>query len=53
MKKLISLILVLALTLTLSAAFAESNDHLNEIKSRGVLIVGTEGTWSPYTYHDE
>ena len=51
MKKLISVLLTLVLILT--AAAAEGNNHLEEIKSRGVLIVGTEGTWSPYTYHDE
>lgn len=28
-------------------------DLLDTIKERGVLLVGTEGTWSPYTYHDE
>ena len=53
MKKLISIILSIALILTAAAAIAEGNDHLNEIKARGYLIVGTEGTWSPYTYHDE
>lgn len=26
---------------------------LKEIKERGYIIVGTEGTWSPYTFHDE
>ena len=52
MKKLISVIFALALILT-AAAGAEGNSHLEEIKSRGTLIVGTEGTWSPYTYHDE
>jgi len=53
MKNLISIILSIALILTAAAAVAEGNDRLNEIKARGYLIVGTEGTWSPYTYHDE
>ena len=53
MKKLISIILSIALILTAAVAVAEGNDSLNEIKTRGYLIVGTEGTWSPYTYHDE
>ena len=53
MKKLISLILILSLALTAAAAQADSGDHLSEIEERGYLIVGTEGTWSPYTYHDE
>ena len=26
---------------------------LDEIKERGYIVVGTEGTWSPYTYHTE
>lgn len=25
---------------------------LKDIKERGYIIVGTEGTWSPYTFHD-
>lgn len=25
---------------------------LKDIKDRGYIIVGTEGTWSPYTFHD-
>ena len=53
MKKLISILLSVVLILTAAAAAAEGNDHLDGIKARGYLIVGTEGTWSPYTYHDE
>lgn len=34
-------------------AEATGDDLLNEIKERGYIIVGTEGTWSPYTYHDD
>ena len=52
-KKIISVILSLALILAAAAAAAEGNGRLDEITSRGRLIVGTEGTWSPYTYHDE
>ena len=26
---------------------------LAQIKERGYIVVGTEGTWSPYTYHDD
>ena len=55
MKKLISvtLSLLVALTLILSAASAEGGDALSRIKERGTLIIGTEGNWSPWTYHDE
>ena len=40
---------------TEAAAEAETtgDDLLNTIKERGYIIVGTEGTWSPYTYHDD
>lgn len=31
----------------------ESQDALAQIKERGELIVAMEGTWSPWTYHDE
>ena len=51
MKKLISLILVTVLALSVSGAFAE--DLLDTIKTRGTLVIATEGNWSPWTYHDE
>ncbi len=38
---------------TEAAAEDDGEDLLDTIKERGYLIVGTEGTWSPYTYHDE
>lgn len=40
---------------TEAAAEAETtgDDLLNTIKERGYIIVGTEGTWSPYTYHND
>ncbi len=28
-------------------------DLLSEIKERGKLLIGTEGTYAPYTFHDE
>ncbi len=54
MKKLFALILALAL-LTASAALAEAGepDLLARIQERGTLIIGTEGNWMPWTYHDE
>ena len=52
--KAISLILAVIFSLSLTAAVAEDTpDLLDTIIGRGTLIVGTEGTWSPYTYHDE
>lgn len=32
---------------------SEAQDALAQIKERGELIVAMEGTWSPWTYHDE
>ncbi len=32
---------------------SENRDALAQIKERGELIVAMEGTWSPWTYHDE
>lgn len=31
----------------------QAKDLLAEIKSKGVLQIGTEGTYSPYTYHND
>ena len=33
-------------------ATEEATGLLKDIKDRGYIIVGTEGTWSPYTFHD-
>ena len=51
MKKLLSFIIILVLALSLTGAFAE--DLLDQIRSRGTLVIATEGNWSPWTYHDE
>ena len=52
--KALAAVMTLILTLTAIPALADgTTDRLDEIKERGYLIVGTEGTWSPYTYHDE
>ena len=51
MRKL--LIPVLALCLALSAMSAVAEPLLDEIRARGELRVATEGTWSPWTFHDE
>lgn len=59
MKKWISILLVTALMLALFAGCAKTNDPAQEgdllarIQSRGYIIVAMEGTWSPWTYHNE
>ena len=58
MKKRIIALLLLATfaVLFLSSCGAKKEAGgglLADIKKRGYIIVGTEGTWSPYTYHDE
>ncbi|MBP5729018.1 MAG: transporter substrate-binding domain-containing protein [Clostridia bacterium] len=50
MKKILAVVLAL-LMLAASAALAE--EPLEAIKSKGTLVVGMEGNWSPWTYHDE
>lgn len=55
MKKLAAFALagIMALSFAVSAVSAESTDKLDEILERGYLIVGTEGTYSPNSYHNE
>jgi cystine transport system substrate-binding protein len=36
-----------------SAAENNDGDLLSQIKQRGEIRIATEGTWSPWTYHDE
>ena len=36
-----------------AAETTEAKDLLSQIQDRGELIVAMEGTWSPWTYHDE
>jgi L-cystine transport system substrate-binding protein len=52
MKSIRSVLLVgLLQVAAITSAFAA--DDLAQIKSSGVLRVGTEGTYAPFTYHDE
>ncbi len=43
----------LAASFTAAGASAQEGDRLDEIMERGYIIVGTEGTYSPNSYHDE
>jgi cystine transport system substrate-binding protein len=62
MKKLIGLLLALAITASVFAGGASESgsggtaapeNALERIKAAGVIKIGTEGTYAPYTYHDE
>lgn len=44
---------VLAITGVGICAAEAGKDRLTEIVERGTLVIGTEGNWSPWTYHDE
>ncbi|CAG9226753.1 L-cystine-binding protein TcyA [Paraburkholderia tropica] len=52
MKALRSLLLA-ALIPAFAAAPAIAADDLAQVKTSGVFRVGTEGTYAPFTYHDE
>mgnify|MGYP000741805881 CR=1 FL=1 len=36
-----------------SSGESQAADQLSEIKSKGKMIIGLEGNWSPWSYHDE
>ena len=58
-QKLLSLVLSAALSLTAFAGFSvpvaadEPDDELAAIQESGKFIVGIEGTYPPFTYHDD
>ncbi|MBO7661744.1 MAG: transporter substrate-binding domain-containing protein, partial [Clostridia bacterium] len=54
MKKLVAMLLVLLLAVAAGLAAAEGEqDALAKLKEKGTLVIGMEGNWSPWTYHDE
>ena len=36
-----------------SASSEASGDQLERIQQAGEIVIATEGTWSPWTFHDE
>ena len=60
MKRLISLLLVVTLCVGMLSLTACNDKNetsektlLEEVTERGSIIIATEGTWAPWTYHDE
>ena len=54
MKKIMSVLLVLALAMSLTVCVsAEDQDLLAKAREKGEIVVAMEGAWRPWTYHDE
>lgn len=54
MKKIASLLLAAALLLSVPVSCGGKNDDLLEnVRKKGKLTIAMEGTWAPWTYHDE
>ena len=57
MRRMLALALSLILLLAMAGCGAKEEepqgDLLARIQARGEIIIGTEGTWAPWTYHDE
>lgn len=55
MKKVLSVLLAAAMMCGFAACSSEesSGDRLDAIKSKGEIVIAMEGTWAPWTYHDE
>ena len=54
MKRIIAILCAAALCLCLGAgALAAEDDLLAQVQDKGVLTIAMEGTWAPWTYHNE
>ena len=54
MKKQISAVLAGVLALTLAGCGKSAgDDSLKKIQDAGVINIGLEGDWQPFSYHDE
>lgn len=55
-RKLLALLTASVLSLALLTACGggeSSGDLLSQVKEKGELVIATEGTWAPWTYHNE
>lgn len=53
MKKVIGLLLSLLIFVGCSSSQEVVGGDMENIKKRGYIVVAMEGTWAPWTYHDE
>ena len=53
LRTLVILMLVSALFVSLTSCKKETDDNLARIKKEGKITIAMEGTWAPWTYHDE
>lgn len=53
MKKKLLLTLVVSLLITAFVGSVSAADLLDEIQSKGQITIAMEGTWSPWTFHNE
>ena len=56
-RKLMSAVLAAAILVAMAilpgCAKKQEADLLDQIQARGEIVIATEGTWAPWTYHDE
>ena len=51
--KILNVMLLAGIVQLTAVSTAFAADDLASIKSAGVIKIGTEGTYAPFTYHDE
>lgn len=54
MKRIFKILLVGVISLAVFSGCSNSNDEdmLSKVKAAGEIVFATEGTWTPWTYHD-
>lgn len=52
LRKVMALMLVVLL-LGLTACSKKADDSLSKVKEAGKVVIGMEGNWAPWTYHDD